>query len=97
MKDKQENYIETIKKNIKFFYIHIIATAIALCSPNNDLWFLISSGRVVQNFGFITKEMLTLHTNFDIIVQQWPVALLFSFLYDTFGMLGVIIVVSFTA
>lgn len=97
MKDKQENYIETIKKNINFFYIHIIATAIALCSPNNDLWFLISSGRVVQNFGFITKEMLTFHTNFDIIVQQWPVALLFSFLYDTFGMLGVIIVVSFTA
>lgn len=76
--------------------MHIIVTPIVSYYLNNDLWFLISSGRLVEKYGFITKEMLSFHNNFDIIIQQWPIALLFSFLYDTFGPVAVAIVVILT-
>ena len=57
---------------------------------NNDLWFLLNSGRYVLQHGIPTIEPFTLHQNFSFVMQQWLSASIFWVVYSKLGAVGVL-------
>lgn len=66
---------------------------VVLLQMDNDIWFLLNSGRYVLAHGIPTIEPFTLHANFQFLMQQWLSAVLFWSLYAKFGSVGVIALV----
>lgn len=60
---------------------------------DNDIWFLLNSGRYVLEHGIPTIEPFTLHSNFSFLMQQWLSAVLFWSVYAKLGAAGVIALV----
>lgn len=65
---------------------------VAPISKDGDIWFLLSTGREICNNGFPIKEILTIHKDFDIIVQQWLTDVIFYKLYISIGDIGLKII-----
>ncbi|MDD2533155.1 MAG: hypothetical protein PHC86_00425 [Eubacteriales bacterium] len=86
----------------KLTTFHRIGLLLILFSPalligrelNNDLWFLLSSGRYVMENGFPVIEPFTLHQHFAFVMQQWLSSVLFWLVYHTFGQIGPLILTS---
>ena len=57
---------------------------------DNDFYFLYPTGEYIVNNGFPVKDFLSMHTNMNIIVQQWLTDVLFYFIYSHFGKAGMI-------
>jgi len=60
---------------------------------NNDLWFLLNSGRYVLQHGIPTIEPFTLHQNFSFVMQQWLSASIFWLIYAKLGAAGILALV----
>lgn len=60
---------------------------------DNDIWFLLNSGRYVLQHGIPTIEPFTLHQNFHFLMQQWLSAAIFWGIYSKLGAAGVIALV----
>ena len=56
---------------------------------NNDIWFLLNSGRYVLQHGIPTIEPFTLHQNFSFVMQQWLCATIFWVIYSKLGAVGI--------
>lgn len=57
---------------------------------DNDIWFLLSSGRFVVQNGIPFVEPLTMHANMNFMMQQWLSAVVFWGVYSKLGALGLI-------
>ena len=55
---------------------------------DNDIWFLLNSGRYVLQNGFPTTEPFTIHQGLSFIMQQWLSASLFWTVYSKLGTIG---------
>ena len=51
-------------------------------SLNNDLWFLLASGKYVLERGIPHIEPLTLHEGLSFVVQQWLTSVIFRLIWD---------------
>ena len=60
---------------------------------DNDLWFLLNSGRFVLQHGIPTIEPFTLHQNFSFVMQQWLSAVIFWSVYSRLGAVGILALV----
>jgi hypothetical protein len=60
---------------------------------DNDIWFLLNSGRYVLAHGIPTIEPFTLHESFQFLMQQWLSAVLFWGIFEAMGPAGVIALV----
>lgn len=60
---------------------------------NNDLPFLLNSGRYVLEHGIPYTEPFTLHGGMDFIMQQWLSAVIFYAIFKAFGDVGLYILV----
>lgn len=60
---------------------------------DNDLWFLLNSGRFVLQNGIPTIEPFTLHQNFSFVMQQWLSAVIFWSVYSKLGAIGILALV----
>lgn len=58
---------------------------------NNDGWFLLNSGRYVENFGIPHTEPFTIHEGFHFVMQQWLFALGLWKIYEIGQMQGVLL------
>ncbi len=78
----------------KFFSVLLLAlpTLIFRLNLDNDFWFLLSHGRNVVTEGIPFIEPLTLHENFDFVMQQWLFSLGSWLLYSKTGEIGTLIV-----
>lgn len=56
---------------------------------DNDIYFIIATGRDILANGITTIEPLTMHEGLEYIAQQWLVCVIDALLYDTFGKLAV--------
>ncbi|MBR3624364.1 MAG: hypothetical protein IKN43_13580 [Selenomonadaceae bacterium] len=52
---------------------------------DNDLWFILNSGRFVFENGFPYTEPFTLHENINFVLEQWLTDVIYWALYDNFG------------
>ena len=62
----------------------LIIAPLAFVRPkiDGDAFFMISHGRYIVENGFPTKEILTVHSDYDFNVQKWASCLLFYFLWE---------------
>ena len=60
---------------------------------DNDIWFLLNSGRYVLQHGIPTIEPFTMHPNFHFVMQQWLSATIFWSIYAKFGAVGILALV----
>ena len=60
-------------------------------SINNDVWFLLNSGRYVETYGIPHVEPFTVHENLHFVMQQWLFALMLWKIYAAWGLSGLIV------
>lgn len=58
---------------------------------DNDGWFLLNSGRYVENFGIPHTEPFTIHEGFHFVMQQWLFALGLWKIYEIEQMQGMLL------
>lgn len=63
---------------------------------DNDIWFLLNSGRYVMNFGIPYIEPFTIHSNMKFVMQQWLSSVIFWLVYSNFGDAGIYFIMYIT-
>lgn len=84
----------TVKSKISFaLFIFLIASILLLFTTrfDNDGWFLLNSGRYVENYGIPHTEPFTIHEGFHFVMQQWLFALGLWKIYEIGQMQGVLL------
>lgn len=74
-------------------FILLIASILLLFTTrfDNDGWFLLNSGRYVENFGIPHTEPFTIHEGFHFVMQQWLFALGLWKIYEIGQMQGMLL------
>lgn len=67
----------------------VIVSFFQLRTLDNDFFFLYPTGKYIVNNGFPHTDMLSMHSNMKIIVQQWLSTVIFYFSYSRLGETGV--------
>ena len=80
-------------KNISYILFSIPITLFFLIDINKetDIWFLFSHGKYVLSNGFPHTEILSMHTDFHFVMQQWLSSVVFYLIYHVFGKVGIYI------
>ena len=76
-----------------FFLSMFIGLLFISRSLDNDIWFLLSHGRYVMQYGWPTTDPLSMHEGLDFVMQQWLSAVIFWESYVIGGESGPIAVV----
>ena len=76
-----------------FLAIIFLPVLLVFRDMDNDIWFLLNSGRYVVQQGIPVIEPFTLHQGFAFVMQQWLSAIIFWGAYSVLGALGVKLVV----
>lgn len=61
-----------------FFLSMFIGLLFISRSLDNDIWFLLSHGRYVVQYGWPTTDPLSMHEGLDFVMQQWLSAVIFG-------------------
>ncbi len=96
MKDKIKSL--TFKDWITIICVGIIPILVILFifkGLDNDLWYLLTEGRYIIQNGIYRTDVMSLHSNFDIVVQNWLSAVIFWIVYVFLGSKGVFFFVLF--
>lgn len=75
-----------------YFFLPILFTFM-LFFKEDDIWFLLSHGRYVIGNGIPISEILSMHSNFSFIMQQWLSSVIFYLFYRILGSLGLYLLV----
>ena len=62
---------------------------------DNDIWFLLNSGRYVLENGIPHTEPFTIHQDWNFVMQQWLSGVLFWVTFDNLGETGLKLLVMF--
>ena len=81
------------KQNRWILLLVFLPCFVLMLHMNNDLWFLLNSGRYVLQHGIPTIEPFTLHQNFSFVMQQWLTAGIFWVVYSKLGAVGILALV----
>lgn len=90
MKEKLKSM--TFKDWIKVTCVAIIPILVVLFifkGLDNDLWYLLTEGRYIIQHGIYRTDVMSLHSNFDIVVQNWLSAVIFWNIYVFLGSKGI--------
>ncbi len=83
----EKNHIDK-KIKIFLFVLLFIPCLLINFTLNNDIWFLLNSGRYVFANGIPHIEPFTIHTGMTFVMQQWMAAAVFWLVYGSFGAAG---------
>ncbi|MBQ9517048.1 MAG: hypothetical protein IJI47_03295 [Eubacterium sp.] len=91
MPDKKRLNVNDAPKWFKILLVLFPLVGIALVNVgfHNDLYFLYPTGEYIVNNGIPHSDILSMHSNMHIVVQQWLSSVVFYFVYSRFGTLGV--------
>lgn len=81
------------ERKLLFFLSMFIGLLFISRDLNNDIWFLLSDGRYVMNYGWPTTDPLSMHQGLDFVMQQWLSAIIFWQSYVIGGESGPIAIV----
>lgn len=91
----------TINKNaadkkaaMLLFVLLFIPCLLINTNPDNDIWFLLNSGKYVLESGFPHIEPFTMHSGMAFVMQQWLTAVIFRLAYAAFGTAGLMMIVT---
>lgn len=87
-----QNYV--IKKDKKILMTLMVVPCLLIQRVlDNDIWFLLNSGRYVMNYGIPHIEPFTIHANMEFVMQQWLSSVIFWITYYNFGETGLFILI----
>ncbi|MFV0636627.1 hypothetical protein [Mitsuokella sp. WILCCON 0060] len=81
------------ERKLLFFLSMFIGLLFISRNLDNDIWFLLSDGCYVMNYGWPTTDPLSMHQGLDFVMQQWLSAVIFWQSYVIDGESGPIAVV----
>ena len=78
-------------KNIIYLYfsIPLILNAITSYSSNEDIWYMMKYGEYILKKGFIHTDVLSMHSNFHIVIQQSFTNIIYYIIYKFLGSYGI--------
>lgn len=82
------NYHPSKWESLSFLLIPILFGFLTSSAFDNDIWFLMNTGRTILQKGFITTDIFTIHSNFSLVIQQWIPDVLFYLSYNIVGKIG---------
>ena len=84
-------------KNLIFLYfsIPLILNAIINYSSNEDIWYMMKYGEHILKKGFIHTDVLSMHSNFHIVIQQSFTNILYHIIYKFLGSYGLFLFLEF--
>ena len=84
--------INDMPKGFKIFALLLPVLGLILIDKelDNDFYFLYPTGQYIVENGFPVKDFLSMHTNMNIIVQQWLTDVIFYYIYSALGKAGMI-------
>jgi len=76
----------------KVLYLYIFIPLIIGCfinySLNEDIWYILKYGEIILNKGFIHTDILSMHSNLHLVIQQGFTNVIFYFIYSHFHQYG---------
>ena len=88
------NYHPSKWEALSFLLIPIFIGMLTSTGNENDLWFLINTGRYILNNGFPTVDPFTIHEGLSLVVQQWVPDVIFYSFYKWLGKVGIFLIVN---
>lgn len=85
------NYHPSKWEALAFLLLPIFIGLLTSTSFDNDIWFLINTGRYILNNGFPNIDPFTIHDGFNLVIQQWIPDVIFYEIYRFFGKMGLYI------
>ena len=80
---------------IFIIFMPILIITIIFKGLDNDLWYLLTEGRYIIQNGIYRTDVMSLHTGFDIVVQNWLSAVIFWLIFVFLKSKGVFFLVLF--
>lgn len=90
--DNKNNFMHNRDKKILFPLLFLPCLMIRRVL-DNDVWFLLNSGRYVMEYGIPHIEPFSIHENMEFVMQQWLTDVIFWNVYNNFGENGLFIIV----
>ncbi len=92
MNSKEKKSINSAPKEFRHFLLFLPFLGLTLINKSleNDFYFLYPTGQYIIENGFPVKDFLSMHSEMNIVVQQWFTDVLFYLIYSKLGKLGMI-------
>ena len=82
-----------IINGIIFGFSFIVPLLFVVFRIDNDTYWIIKTGEYICNNGIPAKDFLTMHTDMDLVIQQWLSDVIYYKLYSIFGLVGPMLLV----
>lgn len=93
--EKNKIKFNDLPKKVRAFFalIPVVVSfgGLILTKVDNDIWFLLKYGQVICEKGLVPKDPLSMHSDFDIIIQQWLSDVVFWKVYSFAGKTGLLV------
>ncbi len=86
-----KNYKPSKYTSYMLFFLPLFFALFMDFSREADTWFLLSHGRYILNNGIPYTEILSMHTGFSFVMQQWLTSTIFYLIYNLLGEFGLYI------
>lgn len=87
----QKNRPAGLKSHLPLVILLFLPCLFLFPALDNDLWFLLNSGRYVLSQGIPMMEPFTLHHSMTFVMQQWLSSVVFWLVYSNFGAYGIFV------
>lgn len=72
-----------------YFFIPLSIGCFMNYSFNEDIWYMLKYGEIILNKGFIHTDILSMHSNLHLVIQQGFTNVIFYFIYSNFHQYGI--------
>ena len=76
-----------------YFIIPLLLSTTIKISKERDIWFILSYGKYILKNGLPHHDILSMHNNFSLVVQQWLSDIIYYLSYKLLGGVGIYILV----
>lgn len=76
-----------------YFIIPLLLSTTIKISKERDIWFILSYGKYILKNGLPYHDILSMHNNFSLVVQQWLSDIIYYLSYKLLGGVGIYILV----
>ena len=72
-----------------YFFIPLAIGCFMTYSFDEDIWYMLKYGEIILNNGFIHTDILSMHSNLHLVIQQGFTNVIFYFIYSNFHRYGI--------
>ncbi len=76
-----------------YFIIPLLLSTTLNISKERDIWFILSYGKYILKNGLPHHDILSMHSNFSLLVQQWLSDIIYYLSYKLLGGVGIYILI----